>query len=222
MIGTSTAQWTLPDGTTARAEKKYWPVTMQRQCPASSSSSCLRPVPRQNGGHSSFATVTVAENWRFRSCRSWVAHALFDSGYILCVISRSSRMAFGRIPVFLRHWVDSTPEVDSRPALLSSWPRTSSITAVVRCVPDVALCTADAWAAEQFFLENLDIISMSPLCFCSIFSCPQTPLGNFLEPSTTKRSSLSRVRRVAGSPGVRLPGDPPQLVSVTQCIADVM
>ena len=55
------------------------------------------------------------------------------------------------------------------------------------------------------FSENLDIISMSPLYFCSIFSSRRTPLGDFLEPSTTKSSSSSRAR-VAGTPGARLPG----------------
>ena len=54
---------------------------------------------------------------------SWFRDALFDSGYIFCVISRET---IGRIDGFLREWVDSAPEVSSRPALLSSWPRTSS------------------------------------------------------------------------------------------------
>ena len=56
-----------------------------------------------------------------------VRGALFDSGYIFCVILRET---FGIISGFLREWVDSAPEVDSRPVLLSSWPRTSSTTAV--------------------------------------------------------------------------------------------
>ena len=43
------------------------------------------------------------------------------------------------------------------------------------------------------FLGNLDIISTNSL-FCSIFSCAQSPLIIFWEPSTTKSSSLSRAR----------------------------
>ena len=52
--------------------------------------------------------------WRFRSCRSWVRGALFDSGYIFCV---SSRVILDEFRVFLSEWVDSALEVASRLAL---------------------------------------------------------------------------------------------------------
>ena len=64
------------------------------------------------------------------------------------------------------------------------------------------VCTVDASAAEQFFLENLDNNSMSPLYFCSLFSSRHIAPGDFLGPSTTKSSSLSRAR---GWRGRRVP-----------------
>ena len=42
------------------------------------------------------------------------------------------------------------------------------------------VCTADASA--EYFPANLDIISTNPL-FCSLFSCAQSPLVIFWEPS---------------------------------------
>ena len=138
--------------------------------------------------------------------------------------SASARATFGRIPGFLREWVDSAPEVDSRPPLLSSWPRTSSTTAVPffftgfagdgapRAVfPTFALsqngevCTVDASAAEQFFPRKPGLFFFEPLVFCNMFSCPKAPLGDFLEPSTTKSSSSSRAWG-GGDAGSQTPG----------------
>ena len=45
-----------------------------------------------------------------QNCGGW-RNAWFDSGYMICI---SSRVAFGRIPGFLRDGADSAPEVDSR------------------------------------------------------------------------------------------------------------
>ena len=153
-------------------------------------------VPRQNGGPSSYATVSGRKLWRFRSCRG-SRNALFDSGFVLCV---STTATFGSISGFLRVWVDSAPEDDFRPALwtspclrswsrlwkfLSSWPRTSSTTAVacfllvLLVITHLALCSRRLaeWRsvrnrcfAEQFFLKNLDNFSMSPLVFLQSFS----------------------------------------------------
>ena len=131
----------------------------------------------------------------------------------------------------LRDWVDSAPEVDSRPALLSSQPRTSSTSAVacfllvLLVLTHLALCSrrllshrmVDASAPKQFFLENLDNSSVSPLYFAVFSAVGTLRQVIFWEPSTTKISSLSRAWRGAGSLGV----PPPrltfhQLVSLTR------
>ena len=209
---------------------------MQRQIPA-----VLRvlrasgPVPRQNGGHSSYATVTVAENCGGSAVAVPVSrNALFDSRYIFCVSE-------GRISGFLREWVDSAPEVDSRPALHSSWPRTSSTTAVacfirvLLVLTHLALCSGRLLShrmekcaqsmlrpPSSFFIENLDIISISPLYF-AVFSAVGT-LRWVIFRSPRRRRVLRcrglgrwRGRRESDSQVTRH-----QLVSVTHCIVDVM
>ena len=67
--------------------------------------------------------------------------------------SASARVTFGRIPGFLREWVDSALEVDSRPALLSSWPRTSSTTAVA-CFQRVLLVIKHLALCSQRLLSH--------------------------------------------------------------------
>ena len=134
MIGTSTAQYTLPGGDhrQARAVNKYWsswwlwwvtsPVTMQRQFPASSSSSCLR-------------SSSSTEWWTFQFCSEWRS---VHSG------------CFGRV----------------------LFPRKPG---------------------HHFYV---------PL-FCSLFTCAQTPLGDFFGALDDEE--------LAGSAGVRLPGDLPPI-----------
>ena len=61
------------------------PVTMQRQFPASSRSSCLRSVLDRMVDIPVCYGYSGRKLWRFRSCRSWIAHAMFDSGYIRAV-----------------------------------------------------------------------------------------------------------------------------------------
>ena len=115
---------------------------------------------------------------------------------------------------FLREWVHSAPKVKSRPAPLSSGVEVATLVVdhgssliytgfaaidapravfpTIAFTQNGAVCTEHA-SGRLFFLENLDIISTNPL-FCSIFSCAQSPLVIFWEPSTTKSSSLSRAR----------------------------
>ena len=139
MVGTSTAQLTSsrrgsPPGqdvveilAVVGALVVDVPVTMQRQIPASSSSSCLRSSSSTEWWKFQFATVTVAEN-----CGG--SAVAVPGSRMLCstvdTYSASARETFGRISGFQREGEHSAPEVDSRPALLSSWPRTSSTTAV--------------------------------------------------------------------------------------------
>ena len=52
---------------------------------------------------------------------------------------------------------------------------------------------------------------MSPLYFADFSTVGTLRQVIFLVPSTTKSSSLSMARGVVGSPGVRLPGDPPPI-----------
>ena len=157
-------------------------MTIKRQFPASSSSSCLRFSSSTEWwtfllcyGHSG------KKLWRFRSCVSWGRAMLWST---VDTYSASARATFGRIPGFLREWVDSALEVDSRPALLSSWPRTSSTTAVacfllvLLVMTHLALCSRRLLShrmekcaqsmlrpPSSFFIENLDNISFSPLYF---------------------------------------------------------
>ena len=72
---------------------------------------------------------------------------------------------------------------------------------------------------RAFLHENLDIISTNRL-FCSICSCAQSPLVIFWEPSTTFVVEGSGGGGVAGSLDSQVTRH--QLVSVTQCIGDVM
>ena len=71
--------------------------------------------------------------------------------------------------------------------------------------PTVEVCTGNASIAEQLHMEIWTVFRMSPLYLADFLSCRQTPLVEFLEPSTTKRSSSSRAREVAGSLGVSTP-----------------
>ena len=64
------------------------------------------------------------------------------------------------------------------------------------------VCSVDASVAEQFFFANLDIISMSPLYSAVFFSCPQTPLGDFLGALDNEEFFVVEGSGVAGSPGV--------------------
>ena len=109
--------------------------------------------------------------WRFRSCVSWGCVMLCST---VDTYSASARAIFGIIPGFQCEWVDSAPEVDSRPALLSSWPRAVACFQWSCCAPRAVfptfglsqngeVCTVDASTAEQFFLGNLDNISLSSL-----------------------------------------------------------
>ena len=73
---------------------------LQRQVP--SALRVLRAsgsVPRPSVGHSSFAAVTGAQNCGDSAVAVLLVarNAWFDSGYMICI---SSRVAFGRIPVF--------------------------------------------------------------------------------------------------------------------------
>ena len=63
------------------------------------------PVPRQNGGHSSYATVTVAENCG-GSAFAVPGCSTVDT------YSASARETFGIISGFLREWADSALEID--------------------------------------------------------------------------------------------------------------
>ena len=73
------------------------------------------------------------------------------------------------------------------------------------------VCTVDASAAEQFFLDNLDNISMSPLYFAVFSAVGTLRQVIFWEPSTTKSSSLSRARGWRGRRESGLPGDLPPI-----------
>ena len=192
------------------------PVTMQRQIPTVLRVRPLRAsgsVPRQNVGHFSYATVTGEVN-----CGG-SAVAVLQSRAVLCsTVDTILRQLEGDF------WVDSAPEVDSHPALLSLWPRTSSTTVACillvllvfmdfGCVPDdcrqVGMHTVRSVHNRCFgctvSLGILDNISMSPLYFADVFSVGTLRQVFFWEPSTTKSSSLSRARGVAGSPGVWTP-----------------
>ena len=63
------------------------------------------------------------------------------------------------------------------------------------------VCTVDASPSEQVLLGNLDNISVSPLHIADIFSSRHVAPVDFWEPSTTKRSSLSRARGGGGVAG---------------------
>ena len=164
------------------------------------------PVPRQNGGYSSYAAVTVAEN----SGGSAVA---VPGLRMLCSTvdtkSASARETFGRISGFLSEWVDSASEVASRLALLHGRarrrPRQWHVFYLFLLVmTHLALCSRRLLAEWRsvhsrcfdyravFFLENMDIISTSPSAFCSLSAVGRLRYVVFLEPSTTKSSSLSR------------------------------
>ena len=94
--------------------------------------------------------------------------------------------------------------------LVWKWPRSSSIPAVacfllvLLVLMHLVLCSrrlpsrrmekcAQYMVRPTIFLGNLDTISTNTL-FCSIFSCAQSLLVIFWEPSTTKSSSLSGAR----------------------------
>ena len=71
------------------------------------------------------------------------------------------------------------------------------------------MCTVDASTAGQFFLENLDNVSMCP---CILHIAP----GNFLGTLDDEEFFVVEGEGVTGSPGVRLPGDP-RPISLRDC-----
>ena len=117
---------------------------------------------------------------------------------MLCVIQGGF---WKNLVIFLRDWVDSAPEVDSRPALLPQvvphivdngsgvfHTGFAGIHAPRAVFPTIAhswhgeVCTVDASPAEQFFIGNLDNISMSPLFLADIFSSQRCASGFFGSP----------------------------------------
>ena len=166
--------------------------------------------------------VTVAEYRGGSAVAVGSRNALFDSGYIFCV---STRATFGRISGFLV--VRSIRLLRSILVLLFSM---SDVAALVvdhssglfstglagddapRAVfPTFGLsqngevCTVDASAAEQFFLENLDIFLRAPCIFAVFFAVGALRQLIFWEPSTTKSSSLSRALGGGGVAGSQTP-----------------
>ena len=130
--------------------------------------------------------------------RSWLRNTWFDCGYIFFV----SEGDFWNNFWFPRQWADSAPQVDSRPALLSSGVEVALVVDQGSGMFFVGFTGDDAPCAvfPTFAFSLKGNHFCEPLVFCSIFSSRQTPLGGFSEPSTTKSSSLSRARGVVGSP----------------------
>ena len=155
--------------------------------------------------------------------------AWFDSGYMLCV---SLRMAFGRISHnFFVIGKTLDPEFDSRRFSPCEHGRSGSGRARRQlwqwhafCWFCCCFCTsrcvsgrmpagrhahgekcAQSMLRFSSFTRNFVHYFYEPLVLCSIFSSRHVAPGDFLEPSTTKSSSLSRAREVAGSPGVWTP-----------------
>ena len=114
----------------------------------------------------------------------------------------------GDFHILLREWVVSTPVVDSRPVLLRSGRALRRQRSGMYCTdfagifapravfPTIAhgdgeVCTVDASPAEQFFLGNLDNISLSPLYFAPSARCARClfwgALGSTLLPSSLFR-----------------------------------
>ena len=79
--------------------------------------------------------------------------------------------------------------------------------AVFPAIAARSACTS----VEQFRQEFWALFFISPLYFAEFSTVGTLRQVIFWEPSTTKSSSLSRARGVAGSPGVRLPGDLPPI-----------
>ena len=197
MIGTSTAQYTSRRGSPPGqggiqilaivvALVGDVPVTMQRQFPASSSSSCLR-----SSSSTEWWTFQICYGyrcrklWRFRSCR-WGRAVLCST---VDTYSASARETFGIISGFLRELARSAPEVNSRPALLFSGVEVATLvvdpgsglfstgfagidapSAVFRRLPSRRMekC-AHSMLRRAVLPRDLDNISMSPLYFCSLF-----------------------------------------------------
>ena len=127
--------------------------------------------------------------------RSWVALCSTVDTY-----SASARETFGKLSGFPREWVDSAPEDNCRPALLSSThvvdhgsgliktgfadidaPRAVFPTIVFTQNGEV--CTVDASAVEQFFLEDWTLFLRTPCfapCILQYFSSRHVALGDFL------------------------------------------
>ena len=134
--------------------------------------------------------------------------------------SASAREALGRNSGFLREWVHSAPEVNSRPALLLEWPRSSSTTAVA-CfstrfagfdVPRAVFrtiaftqngegYTVDA-SADFFFVENSGHRFYEHLVSADFPSCPKFARVEFFGALDDEEFFIVEGSGVAGSPGV--------------------
>ena len=103
-----------------------------------------------------------------------LAHAWLDSGYIFCVY----------MGAFWTHFTQFLCEGGTLIRKSIVHPALPSLSGEV--------CTVDASVADELFrMEIRTFFPTSPFVFCRILSCPQAPLVEFLEPSTTKRYSSS-------------------------------
>ena len=86
---------------------------------------------------------------------------------MLCVIQGGF---WKNLVIFLRDWVDSAPEVDSRPALLPQVARTSSTTAVACSILVLLVFTHLALCSRRLLTHGMEKCAQSMLRLPSSFS----------------------------------------------------